>query len=447
MAGRASLKRCVRSRDSTSAVGAGSWAATAPVMVNRKSKQNVNGGFHQVADEVDCCRLLSPCNLVEAYNRFMPSVRLGRALGPDWFGACRQAASPAGARCPLRAGAGDRRSQPSKIRVCRPMDTDVRSAVPGTCPRCGMKLVAGIPDPVEFHLDLKVTPTPLRANEPAELTFEVFDPWKDRRVEKFSIVHEKPFHAFVVSRDLQFFQHGHPAWEGKAFRYDMKFPRPGMYRILGDFYPEAATPQLLPKTVFVEGDEPPVVPLTRDYSQKQADNLSVDFSISPAEPTEGQPAQMRFTLHPAILETARVAAPGTERKASPNHRSNHASDVLDGRDRLRAGRDESGRRGRSWQPQGEGAFGARCRGDRGREEGQRGHRASAVCRDGGRGRRTSAADMPAIGIERNGSSIRRRIVIAIGEPHSNRNANPVGTVRFHIRAGECDAIAWCAHRY
>ena len=34
---------------------------------------------------------------------------------------------------------------------------------PGTCRRCGMNLVAGIPDPVEFHLDLEVLPRPPQA--------------------------------------------------------------------------------------------------------------------------------------------------------------------------------------------------------------------------------------------------------------------------------------------
>jgi hypothetical protein len=248
---------------------------------------------------IDCWRLDN--HFIEAYNRFMPSVRLWVVLlALAVSGACRQAASPGDAQ-PVGAPQARVTAGPNPSKdlayVC-PMDTDVRSATPGTCPRCGMALVAGIPEPVEFHLDLAVTPRPLRANEPAELTFEVFDPWKDRRVEKFSVVHEKPFHAFVVSRDLQFFQHGHPVWEGGVFRYRMTFPRPGMYRILGDFYPEAATPQLLPKTVFVEGAEPPVVPLTRDYSAKQTENLTVDFSISPPDPAEGVPVQMRFTLNP-----------------------------------------------------------------------------------------------------------------------------------------------------
>lgn len=181
--------------------------------------------------------------------------------------------------------------------VC-PMDTDVRSAAPGKCSRCGMLLVAGIPDPSEFHLDLTVTPSPLHVNERAQMTFDVFDPWKDRRVEKFSIVHEKPFHAFIVSRDLQFFVHDHPTWKDGAFHYSISLPKPGMYRVLGDFYPEAATPQMLPKTIFVAGQEGPVPPLTPDYSEKQADNLKVGFTTSPAEPEAGAPTQMRVTINP-----------------------------------------------------------------------------------------------------------------------------------------------------
>ena len=62
------------------------------------------------------------------------------------------------------------------------------------------------------------------------------------------MVHEKLFHMFVISQDMEFFLHDHPylGADGK-FRYDIKFPRTGMYRILSDFYPEGATPQLTQK--------------------------------------------------------------------------------------------------------------------------------------------------------------------------------------------------------
>ena len=181
--------------------------------------------------------------------------------------------------------------------VC-PMDRDIRSNDPGKCPRCGMALVAGVPDPTEYHMDLTVAPRPARPHEQAQLTFEVFDPWKDRRVEKFTVVHEKLFHAFIVSRDLQFFVHAHPTWNNGSFRYDIAFPKPGLYRVLGDFYPEAAAPQLLTDTIFVAGNETAAAPLARDYSTKHADNLAVEFFTSPTDPVAGVTTQMRFSVAP-----------------------------------------------------------------------------------------------------------------------------------------------------
>src|SRR4029077_7898469 len=170
-----------------------------------------------------------------------------------------------------------------------------RSNAPGKCPRCGMQLVAGIPEPTEYHLDLSVAPEPVQPNKRVRLTFEVFDPWKDRRVEKFTVVHEKLFHAFIVSRDLQFFVHDHPIWDNGSFHYDVAFPRPGLYRVLGDFYPEGAAPQLITDTIFVAGQEPPAFkPLAEDYSPKRAENLTIEFSVTPSVPIAGVTAQMRL---------------------------------------------------------------------------------------------------------------------------------------------------------
>ena len=135
---------------------------------------------------------------------------------------------------------------PSKdpVYVC-PMDPDVRSHNPGTCRRCGMNLVAGIPDPVEFHLDLDVVPRPPKPAQPAALQFFIHDPWKDRPVANYNVVHEKLFHAFVVSEDLQFFKHAHPTFVADGvFQLPITFPTGGMFRVLGDFYPAGATPQL-----------------------------------------------------------------------------------------------------------------------------------------------------------------------------------------------------------
>jgi Heavy metal binding domain len=189
--------------------------------------------------------------------------------------------------------------KPADLAYVCPMDRDIRSSEPGKCSRCGMELVAGIPDQTEYHLDLTVTPKPAKPGERVRLTFEVFDPWKDRRVEKFSVVHEKLFHAFFISRDLQFFVHDHPTWDSGAFRYEIAFPRPGMYRVLGDFYPEGAAPQLITKTIFVAGSDTPAAHLSRDYSAKDAENLKVELTTSPPDPIAGVSTQMRLTVNPS----------------------------------------------------------------------------------------------------------------------------------------------------
>lgn len=190
--------------------------------------------------------------------------------------------------------------QQDLVWVC-PMDPDVRSSRPGTCPRCGMKLADRVPDPVEYRLDLAAKPQPLRAGSTTQLSFTVRDPWKDRTVSSFQVVHEKLFHLFVVSQDLELFAHEHPGQvEGAGeFRQDVVFPRSGTYRLLADFYPEGATPQVLPKTLIVPGAPQAVPKLSRDYAAKTAENLQVQFSTEPPQPVAGSSTQLHFRITPA----------------------------------------------------------------------------------------------------------------------------------------------------
>jgi len=162
-----------------------------------------------------------------------------------------------------------------------------------------MALVAGIPDPVEFHLDLDTIPRPPMPGHAAALQFLVHDPWKDRPVGSYNVVHEKLFHAFVVSEDLQFFRHGHPQFVADGvFQLPIVFPRPGMYRILGDFYPAGATPQLNAQTLFIPGEAPAPVQLSRDYSPKNAANMRVTLDTIPEQAVAGMRTQLRFRIEP-----------------------------------------------------------------------------------------------------------------------------------------------------
>jgi len=188
--------------------------------------------------------------------------------------------------------------------VC-PMDRDVRSDKPGVCPRCGMKLVLGIPDTTEFPLDLRVEPKKFHAGDKVRLAFRVLDPKTGKQVRHFQIVHEKYLHMFVVSRDLGFFIHQHPV-EGAdhVFRYDMSFPKPGMYRVLADFYPEGGSPQLVARTVIVPArageDVKLAAPkLAPELGVSHASNMDVELAMEPAQPIVGMKTLMFFRLKPA----------------------------------------------------------------------------------------------------------------------------------------------------
>ena len=183
------------------------------------------------------------------------------------------------------------------VYIC-PMDPDVRSDRAGKCRRCGMALITGVPEPAEFHVDVTSLPESPEAGRPAVLQYAVHDPWKNRPVASFNLVHEKLFHTFVISQDLEFFVHGHPSVIADGlFQFPLTFPKSGVYRVLGDFYPLGSLPQLTSETIIVPGEPPAPVTLGRDYSPKDGSNLHVSFETIPAQPTATNRTQLRFVVN------------------------------------------------------------------------------------------------------------------------------------------------------
>jgi hypothetical protein len=184
-----------------------------------------------------------------------------------------------------------------------PMDRDVRSKTPGKCPRCGMPLVANLPEPVEYPVDVRVDPPQIPSARPVALEFRIADPATGAPVKQFEIVHEKLFHLFIVSQDLQYFAHLHPQFDGAAFRLDTVLSKPGTYRLLADFYPTGGTPQLVPKTITTAGYMTPLetgIPrLAPDLSPKQAENLTAELKLDPPQPIAGKKTMLFVHLTPA----------------------------------------------------------------------------------------------------------------------------------------------------
>jgi hypothetical protein len=105
-----------------------------------------------------------------------------------------------------------------------------------------------------------------------------------------------------VSENLDYFVHEHPAKVGEGFRYRATFPKPGMYRLLSDFFPKGGTPQLIERTVLVPGaaafgaSQPP---LTADLLPKQGTNIDVELVTEPAVPIAGMKTLLFFRIKPA----------------------------------------------------------------------------------------------------------------------------------------------------
>ena len=185
-----------------------------------------------------------------------------------------------------------------------PMDLDERSFIGGKCPKCGMAMVLGIPEPVEYRVSLTVHPPRVVPGETVELQFEILEPDHDHRVTDFQVVHDKIFHLLFVHHELEIFRHEHPLLgEDGIFRLRTEFPKPGVYRLLADFYPAGSTPQLVPVTVTTEGfDESLEASLPRldaDLTTKTGDNLTIALSTEPAEPTAGFKTLLFFGLDTA----------------------------------------------------------------------------------------------------------------------------------------------------
>src|SRR5688572_18944743 len=86
-----------------------------------------------------------------------------------------------------------------------PMHPGVREVKPGSCRRCDMELVRVSPDQatVSYRLALDSGPRPIEAGQPFELTLAVHRQGRASIVKELALVHEKPFHLFIISRDLQ----------------------------------------------------------------------------------------------------------------------------------------------------------------------------------------------------------------------------------------------------
>ena len=168
-----------------------------------------------------------------------------------------------------------------------------------------MKLVAGLPM-TRWSIRWIFAPSrgPSLRDATITLEFRVLHPKTGRPVTHFETIHEKLFHLFLVSQDLEYFSHEHPTLGADGwFRLKTRLPKPGTYRLLADFDPTGGTPQLAQRTFSTAGWDVPISQSIRrpavDLAPKQATNLEVSLSLDPVTPIAGKKTMLFLDLKPA----------------------------------------------------------------------------------------------------------------------------------------------------
>jgi len=151
-----------------------------------------------------------------------------------------------------------------------------------------------------FKVDFKSEPGTINAGTPTMLSFTVKDK-QGAMVKDLPIVHEKPMHLLIVSKDLAEFYHVHPAQSADgSYRVSHVFPNGGEYKLYADFTPKDAVQVVEQIDIKVAGTERAKVALAADTSfEKTVEGLKVVMKPS-ADVKAGQELTLDFQAFDAL---------------------------------------------------------------------------------------------------------------------------------------------------
>jgi len=125
---------------------------------------------------------------------------------------------------------------------------------------------AGAPSDTQTEAVWKTVNENLQSKRVEEITIEVKDR-SGKQIEDFAINHEQKMHLIVVSKDLSFFDHLHPAFQGNGlFKVTEQFPAGGEYKLIADYIPQGGQQETKHTWVTVSGETAPGKPLEADKS-------------------------------------------------------------------------------------------------------------------------------------------------------------------------------------
>lgn len=134
-----------------------------------------------------------------------------------------------------------------------------------------------------------------KASENTKLYIQVTDV-NGQTVHDFELSHEKLMHLIIVNKDLSYFNHLHPEWDGEeTFIVDTNFPKGGEYKVFADVVPKGGSGTTVSGWVKVDGETKPQVSVTADGELiKVTDDKEVILTLSSTKARDE--ATLTFTV-------------------------------------------------------------------------------------------------------------------------------------------------------
>ena len=184
-----------------------------------------------------------------------------------------------------------------------PMHPDYTLDVSGKCPRCGMALVrAAAYDVRDYRLDFQTIPAVVTAGRKATLRFKISHPGFNAVIQKFEVVHDRQYHLFVISQNMEYFQHIHPEQRSDGtWTIDLTLPKAGYYKVLSDFLPSGGSTQFIARPLVTAGyagdlaaDSAHLTPDT--VFKKSVEDITAEVSFDPPTFVAGLYGHLTFHL-------------------------------------------------------------------------------------------------------------------------------------------------------
>jgi hypothetical protein len=159
----------------------------------------------------------------------------------------------------------------------------------------------GPPGLPPYRVVLTTDPAVPEPRTPVRLRFAIAHPVTGAAVTDLAIVHEMPFHLFIVADDLTTYDHVHPALQADGtFAVEAILPRAGRYSLYCDFVPVGGTPQVVHLHLATAGvSQMPKrrARLAPDTTlAKIVDGIRFELALNPTRLAAGIPATLTYRL-------------------------------------------------------------------------------------------------------------------------------------------------------